>query len=245
MKKMLFKSARNTDKRIFTRDALELPAGETLKITAEVGNVRIVRGTEATVLAVLEQFSSEPNPTSRFKLESPAETELRLTAARVPNGTDARLTVSLPKSLSELTVDVQTGNVEISDITADMLRVKISTGNLKAERTTVKDADLQVDTGNAKICGSVQVSNTMQIICNSGNVDFSMPMDGASLIEYTVDTGNTVLENDVQKAWKHAGTRKGTSQTGTLTYLHTTDAVSGNYKLHIALGNIKFLTETN
>lgn len=230
------------DRFLFDSKTLELPVRDTLKITAEVGEVRVVRGSGDTVRAVLEQFSAQQNPTSRFTLTSVSETELHLSAEPSLSGFSACLTVYVPTALKELTVEVETGEVELEDISADTLTAKVSTGELEVERITAKTAELRVDTGNADIDGSVRVSDTLYVHCACGEVDFELPAGGAKQVQYSVDTGDTELESRVRTDWLHSDIRKGVSQEGTLTYTRQEAAENGSYQIDVAIGNIQFDT---
>ncbi len=230
---------------LFDSKTLELPARDTLKITAEVGEVRLVRGSGDTVRAVLDQFSARSNPNSRFTLSQSSETELRLSAEPSPNGYSARLTVYVPKALTKLTVELETGTVKIEDITADTLTADVATGEIEVERITAKNAQLRVDTGNAEIDSSVCVSDTLRVHCACGEVEFEMPVGGAKLVQYTVDTGNVNIDSKVRADWIHSDIRKGASSEGTLTYTRQETAANGTYQIDVSIGNIEFDAESD
>lgn len=230
---------------LFDSKTLELPARDTLKITAEVGEVHVVRGSGDTVRAVLEQFSARANPTSRFTLSSVSETELRLSAEPTLNGFSARLTVYVPAALKELNVEVETGEAEIEDITADTLTVKVSTGQAEIKRVTAKNAELRVDTGNAEIGSNVRVTDTLYVHCACGEVELDMPVGGAKAVQYSVDTGNVDIDSSVRADWLHSDVRKGASQEGTLSYTRQDTAANGTYQIDVAIGNIQFDAESD
>lgn len=230
---------------LFDSKTLELPARDTLKITAEVGEVHIVRGSGDTVRAVLDQFSARENPTSHFTLSSVGETELHLSAEPTLNGFSARLTVYVPATLKELSVEVETGEAEIEDVSADTLTVKVSTGQAEVKRVTAKNAELRVDTGNAEIDSNVRVTDTLYVHCGCGDVELDMPIGGAKLVQYTVDTGDVELDSSVRTAWLHSDVRKGTSQEGTLSYTLQDTAENGTYQIDVAIGNIQFDAESD
>lgn len=230
---------------LFDSKTLELPARDTLKITAEVGEVHIVRGSGDTVRAVLDQFSARENPTSHFTLSSVGETELHLSAEPTLNGFSARLTVYVPATLKELSVEVETGEAEIEDVSADTLTVKVSTGQLEAKCVTAKNAELRVNTGNAEIDSRVRVTDTLYVHCACGDVELDMPIGGAKLVQYTVDTGDVELDSSVRTAWLHSDVRKGASQEGTLSYTLQDTAENGTYQIDVAIGNIQFDAEAD
>ncbi len=228
---------------LFDSQTVELPAADTLKITAEVGKVCVVRGTGDTVRAVLDQFSVHTHPTSHFTLSSVGDTELRLSAQSSLNGNSARLTVYIPKELSELTVEVETGEAELEDVTADTITADVSTGTVEVKRITAKNVQLRVDTGNAEIDSSVRISETMNVHCACGEVEFEMPVGGAKLVQYSVDTGNVDMDSKVRTDWIHSDTRKGASREGTLTYTRQETAANGTYQIDVSIGNIEFDAE--
>lgn len=230
---------------LFDSKTLELPVTDTLKITAEVGEIRVVRGSGDTVRAVLDQFSARTNPNSRFTLSQISETELRLSAEPSLNGYSARLTVYIPKALTELTVELETGEVKIEDVTADTLTVDISTGEIEVKHITAKNAQLRVDTGNAEIESSVRISDTLNVHCACGEVDFEMPVGGAKLVQYTVNTGNVDMDSKVRTDWIHSDIRKGASQEGTLTYMRQDTAENGTYQIEVSIGSIEFDVESD
>lgn len=229
---------------LFDSKTLELPVSDILKITAEVGSVRIVRGTGDTVHAVLEQFSVRTNPTSRFTLSKDGDTELRLSAESALNGVSARLTVYVPSALSDLSVEVETGEIEVEDVTADIITANVATGNIEMKRVTAKNAQVRVDTGNADIDGSVRVSETMTVHCACGEVEFEMPVGGAKLVQYSVDTGNVETSGNIT-GWKRNSTKNGVSREGTFTYIQQDKAANGTYQIDVSLGNIEFDAESD
>ncbi len=223
---------------LFDSQEVELPAGDTLSLYADCGDIRILRGTGDTVKATLEQYSRRNSPTSKYALETADESTLRLKAQPNLNGVGARLTVYLPQQLTNLNVEVSAGDVRLEDLTADTLHVKLNAGDLDLTRITAKQISLTVDAGDVDIGNGVTASESFTLDCACGDVNFVLPPTVPFTLDYTVQTGDVEIDPSVNQGYIRSANRNGAHCTGSLTRASTDGTAESVIQLYIDLGDL-------
>ncbi len=231
----------DTDNRtlLFNSENVELPAKETLKITADCAEIRVLRGTGETVQVMLEQYSARANPTSKYTLSVLSDTEIHLDAAEDLDGAVANLLVYVPQNLQSLTVENKLGETDFEDITADSLSVHLGTGDLDLRRVTVKTADLRVDLGDVSLDSTVTASESLRLYCACGNVDFKIPASAPFTLRYKVQTGSVDTDDSIPREMIRSVKRAGASFEGELSRASAEGEVGGLYEITMDLGNLE------
>lgn len=231
----------DTDNRtlLFNSESVELPAKETLKITADCAEIRVLCGTGETVEVVLEQYSARANPTTKYTLSVLSDTEIHLDAADDLDGVVASLLVYVPQNLQSLTVENGLGETELEDITADSLSVHLATGDLDLRRVTVKTADLRVELGDVHLENTVTASESLRLYCACGNVDFEIPATAPFTLRYKVQTGNVETDDSIPREMIRSINRAGSTCEGELARASAEGAVGGLYEITAELGNLE------
>lgn len=243
---------------LFDSKEVELSAGDTLFLDVDCGDVRILRGTDDTVKATLEQYSKRNNPTTKYELKVENESTLRLTAQSNTRGVSARLTVYLPQQLSDLRVEVDigdvylenlaadalsvqldTGDLDLKNVTADTLSVKLNTGDLDLERITAKNIALDVKTGDIDIDRSVTASEALTLDCACGDVDFELPETAPFSLEYTVRMGDAEIDSSVRQEYIRSVNRSGAQCEGTLARTASDAETASVITLRIDVGDLE------
>lgn len=237
----------DTDDRaqLFVSERTQFAAGDTLKITAYCGNVRVVRGTGDQVEVVLEQYSARINPTSKYTLSVMEDSEIRLSAASDLDGVAAALTVYVPQPLVSLTVEVDFGEVDIRGVTADTLYVNLAAGDLDLADCTLKNADLHVATGDAELQKTVAVSDSLVLTCDCGDVEMEIPENAPFTLQYAVQTGDAEIDASVPSELLRAVKRNAASCQGELQRTGADGETGGQYTVSVTLGNLEIGTGTD
>ncbi|MGN0571179.1 MAG: DUF4097 family beta strand repeat-containing protein [Candidatus Fimenecus sp.] len=237
----------DTDDRakLFCSESTALAAGDTLNITAQCGNIRILRGTGDKVEVALEQYSDRVNPSPKYTLSILNDNEIQLSAASDLDGVAAVLTVYVPQALAALTVETKLGEVEIRDITVDNLSVTVFTGDLDLKNCTLKTADLCVKTGDIDLKKTVTVAETLRVNCACGDVDIEIPETAPFTLQYTVQTGEAEIEADIPSELLRAVSRNGTTCQGELRRLAADGALGAQYDISVDLGNLEISAGTD
>ena len=172
----------DTDERenLFSSEGTLLEAVDSLKITANCGEVRVLQGTGEQVEVSLEQYSSRVNPSPKYVLSVPQPGEIQLSAASDLDGVAAVLTVYVPKALTALTIDVRYGSVEVRDISAERMAVTLDAGDLDLAGCTLTTAELRVNTGD------IDIENTVTVTVNTDEETV-----GAALVALNLVSGST------------------------------------------------------
>lgn len=248
----------NGREHLFNSEELELPAGETLSVYADCGDIRILRGTGDTVKVTLEQFSKQQNPTTKYQMTAENDTTLRLTAQSGLKGTLARMTVYLPQHLTNLYVEVGVGDVylenlaadalsvqldagdlDLQSVTADTLSVKLNTGDLDLARITAKNITLDVKTGDIDVDRSVTAREALTLDCARGDVDFELPETAPFSLEYTVRIGDAEIDSSVRQEYIRSVNRSGAQCAGTLARTDSDAGAASAITLRIDVGDLE------
>lgn len=224
---------------LFNSESAQLPAKDTLKITADCAEIRVLRGTGETVEVVLEQYSARTNPTTKYTLSVLSDTEIHLDAADDLDGVVANLLVYVPQHLQNLTVENELGETDFEDITADNLTVHLGTGDLELRRVTVKTADLRVELGDAHLENTVTASESLRLTCACGNVEFEIPATAPFTLRYKVQTGNVETDDSIPREMIRSVNRAGATCEGELARASADGAVGGLYEITADLGNLE------
>lgn len=236
---MYGESIADTDNRLFSSESVELPAIDTLKITADCAAIRVLRGTGETVKVVLEQYSVRANPTSKYTVSVLNDTEIHIAAAQDLDGVVANLLVYVPQHLQSLTVENKLGETELDDITADSLSVHLGTGDLDLTRVTVKTADLRVELGDVSLDGTVTASESLRLNCACGNVDFEIPASAPFTLRYKVQTGSVDTDDSIPREMIRSVKRAGAACEGELARASADAVAGGLYEITVDLGNLE------
>jgi len=231
----------DTDNRtfLFSSESVELPAKDTLKITADCAEIRVLRGTGETVKVVLEQYSARANPVSKYTLSVLNDTEIHLAAADDLVGVVAGLLVYVPQHLQSLTVENKLGETDFEDITADSLSVHLGTGDLDLCRVTVKTADLRVDLGDVSLDSTVTASERLCLNCACGNVEFEIPVSAPFTLRYKVQTGSVETDDSIPREMIRSVKRAGVACEGELARASADAVAGGLYEITVDLGNLE------
>lgn len=234
----------DTDERenLFSGEGTLLEAVDSLKITANCGEVRVLQGTGEQVEVSLEQYSSRVNPSPKYVLSVPQPGEIQLSAASDLDGVAAVLTVYVPKALTALTVDVRYGSVEVRDISAERMAVTLDAGDLDLAGCTLTTAELRVNTGDIEIEKNVTVTESLCVDCACGDVDIEIPETAPFTMQYTVQTGNAEIEAEIPSELIRTVTRKNSSCQGALQRAGTDGATGAQYTVSVNLGNLEIGT---
>lgn len=225
--------------RLFASESVEISAVDSLKITAPCGNVRIRRGTGEKIAVTLEQYSARVNPSSKYTVTIPQDGEIQLSAASDVSGVAAVLTVYVPQPLKTLTVDAQLGEVDICDITAEMLTVHLSTGDLDLAACTLNHANLRVTTGNIDIKNTVSVTEKLVLDCACGDAELELPATAPFTLRYTVQTGDVELPPDLPREWTRSVQQNGASCKGEIQHAGADGETGGLFEVTLHLGNLE------
>lgn len=231
----------DTDERknLFSSEGTLLEAVDSLKITANCGEVRVLQGTGEQVEVSLEQYSTRVNPSPKYVLSVPQPGEIQLSAASDLDGVAAVLTVYVPKVLTALTVEVRYGSVEVRDISADRMAVTLDAGDLDLAGCTLTTADLRVNTGDIDIKKSVTVTESLCVDCACGDVNIEIPETAPFTMQYTVQTGNAEIESEIPSELLRTVTRKNSSCQGELQRAGADGTTGGQYDISVNLGNLE------
>ena len=234
----------DTDDRtqLFSSEGTELSVCDTLKITAQCGNIRVLRGTGDKVEVSLEQYSGSVNPSPKYTLSVPNNGEIHLSAASNLDGVAAVLTVYVPQSLTALTVESGYGEVDIEDVTAETLHVTLSAGDLDLAGCTLKTADLCVNTGDVDIKRTVTVSESLKLTCACGDADIEIPETAPFTLQYAVQTGDAEIEARIPSEMLRSVKRNGASCQGELQRRAANGEIGGQYDITVTLGNLEIGT---
>lgn len=237
----------DTDERenLFSSEGTLLDAVDSLKITANCGEVRVLQGTGEQVEVSLEQYSSRVNPSPKYVLSVPQPGEFQLSAASDLDGVAAVLTVYVPKALTALTVEVRYGSVEIRDISAERMAVTLDAGDLDLAGCTLTTADLRVNTGDIEIEKTVTVTESLCVDCACGDVDIEIPETAPFTMQYTVQTGNAEIEAEIPSELLRTVTRKNSSCQGELQRAGADGTAGAQYDISVNLGNLEIGTGTD
>ncbi|MGN0562348.1 MAG: DUF4097 family beta strand repeat-containing protein [Candidatus Fimenecus sp.] len=237
----------DTDERenLFSSEGTLLDAVDSLKITANCGEVRVLQGTGEQVEVSLEQYSSRVNPSPKYVLSVPQPGEIQLSAASDLDGVAAVLTVYVPKALTALTVEVRYGSVEIRDISVDRMDITLDAGDLDLAGCTLTTADLRVNTGDIEIEKTVTVTESLCVDCACGDVDIEIPETAPFTMQYTVQTGNAEIEAEIPSELLRTVTRKNSSCQGELQRAGTDGTAGAQYDISVNLGNLEIGTGTD
>lgn len=237
----------DTDERenLFSSEGTLLDAVDSLKITANCGEVRVLQGTGEQVEVSLEQYSSRVNPSPKYVLSVPQPGEIQLSAASDLDGVAAVLTVYVPKALTALTVEVRYGSVEIRDISAERMAVTLDAGDLDLAGCTLTTADLRVNTGDIEIEKTVTVTESLCVDCACGDVDIEIPETAPFTMQYTVQTGNAEIEAEIPSELLRTVTRKNSSCQGELQRAGADGTAGAQYDISVNLGNLEIGTGTD
>lgn len=230
---------------LFSSESVELPAKDTLQITADCAKIHILRGTGETVEVVLEQYSARANPTSKYTLSVANDTEIHLSAASELDGAVANLLVYVPQTLQNLSVENKLGETDIEGITADNLSVHLYTGDLDLHRVTVKTADLRVDLGDVDLDSFVTVGESLRLDCACGNVDFNIPASAPFTLLYKVQTGNIETDESIPREMIRSVKRTGSTCEGELSRTSANGNAGGQYAITVELGNLEIDANTD
>ena len=225
--------------RLFASESVEISAVDSLKITAPCGNVRIRRGTGEKIAVTLEQYSARVNPSSKYTVTIPQDGEIQLSAASDVSGVSAVLTVYVPQPLKTLTVDAQLGEVDICDITAEMLTVHLSTGDLDLAACTLNQANLRVTTGNIELKNTVSVAEKLVLDCACGDAELELPATAPFTLRYTVQTGDVELPPDLPREWTRSVQQNGASCKGEIQHAGADGETGGLFEVTLNLGNLE------
>ncbi len=234
----------DTDERenLFSGEGTLLEAVDSLKITANCGEVRVLQGTGEQVEVSLEQYSSRVNPSPKYVLSVPQPGEIQLSAASDLDGVAAVLTVYVPKALTALTIDVRYGSVEVRDISVGRLAVTLDAGDLDLAGCTLTTAELRVNTGDIEIEKNVTVTESLCVDCACGDVGIEIPETAPFTMQYTVQTGNAEIEAEIPSELIRTVTRKNSSCQGALQRASTDVATGVQYTVSVNLGNLEIGT---
>lgn len=234
----------DTDERenLFSGEGTLLEAVDSLKITANCGEVRVLQGTGEQVEVSLEQYSSRVNPSPKYVLSVPQPGEIQLSAASDLDGVAAVLTVYVPKALTALTIDVRYGSVEVRDISVGRLAVTLDAGDLDLAGCTLTTAELRVNTGDIEIEKNVTVTESLCVDCACGDVGIEIPETAPFTMQYTVQTGNAEIEAEIPSELIRTVTRKNSSCQGALQRASTDGATGVQYTVSVNLGNLEIGT---
>ncbi len=234
----------DTDERenLFSSEGTLLEAVDSLKITANCGEVRVLQGTGEQVEVSLEQYSSRVNPSPKYVLSVPQPGEIQLSAASDLDGVAAVLTVYVPKALTALTIDVRYGSVEVRDISAERMAVTLDAGDLDLAGCTLTTAELRVNTGDIEIEKNVTVTESLCVDCACGDVGIEIPETAPFTMQYTVQTGNAEIEAEIPSELIRTVTRKNSSCQGALQRASTDGATGVQYTVSVNLGNLEIGT---
>lgn len=224
---------------LFASESVEISAVDTLKITAPCGNVRVRRGTGEKITVTLEQYSARVNASSKYTVTIPQDGEIQLSAASDISGVAAVLTVYVPQPLAALTVDAQLGEVDIRDITAEVLTVNLSTGDLDLAACTLNNANLRVSTGDIDIKNTVSVAEKLVLDCACGDADLELPATAPFTLRYTVQTGDVELQTELPSEWTRSVQRNGVSCKGEIQHTGADGETGGLYEVTLNLGNLE------
>lgn len=234
----------DTDERenLFSSEGTLLEAVDSLKITANCGEVRVLQGAGEQVEVSLEQYSSRVNPSPKYVLSVPQPGEIQLSAASDLDGVAAVLTVYVPKALTALTIDVRYGSVEVRDISAERMAVTLDAGDLDLAGCTLTTAELRVNTGDIEIEKNVTVTESLCVDCACGDVGIEIPETAPFTMQYTVQTGNAEIEAEIPSELIRTVTRKNSSCQGALQRASTDGATGVQYTVSVNLGNLEIGT---
>ena len=234
----------DTDERenLFSSEGTLLEAVDSLKITANCGEVRVLQGTGEQVEVSLEQYSSRVNPSPKYVLSVPQPGEIQLSAASDLDGVAAVLTVYVPKALTALTIDVRYGSVEVRDISAERRAVTFDAGDVELAGCTLTTAELRVNTGDIDIENTVTVTESLCVDCAFGDVDIEIPETAPFTMQYAVQTGNAEIEAEIPSELIRTVTRKNSSCQGALQRASTDGATGVQYTVSVNLGNLEIGT---
>ena len=149
------------------------------------------------------------------------------------------MTVYVPQPLKTLTVDAQLGEVDICDITAEMLTVHLSTGDLDLAACTLNQANLRVTTGNIDIKNTVSVAEKLVLDCACGDAELELPATAPFTLRYTVQTGDVELPPDLPRAWTRSVQQNGASCKGEIQHAGADGETGGLFEVTLNLGNLE------
>lgn len=218
----------------------ELPAGASLSVLADCGNVRIMRDSGTTVRATLEQTTTHRSGKAMFTLTAEENNTLRLSSTQknFRHGVKATLTVYIPAELTELYVETRVGNVELEDLHLDTLHVEVATGNLEMAHITAKQISAKVDLGQADLDRDVTASELLTVDCSCGNIAYCLPASTPFSLDYKVQTGNAQIDNDVSSGYTLSSTRQGVGCEGSISRI-TELGTPSTITLKVGTGNIE------
>lgn len=225
--------------------SVELPAGTSLSVLVDCGNVRIVSDSGSTVRATLRQTTTHRSDKPLFDLTMEDDNNtLRVstTQKNIRHGVKATLTVYVPSALAELYVETDVGNVELTDLRLDTLRVAVATGNLEMEHITAKQISAEVSLGEAEIGRDVIASESLIVDCSCGNIEFCLPALSPFSLDYKVQTGNAQIENAVSNSCTVSSARHGVGCEGSIWYMADSENVT-TITLKVGTGNIEIETD--
>lgn len=170
------------------------PEGEitSLTVDAAIGDVRIKTGSDFSVdYNIYEQLV--PTVTvddGVLKVKSEAE-RLNLTGINLPK--DLYIIITIPEDFrfEKVSLDLDAGNMNIKNLSADSLRLDVDAGNIKMEDVEAGEVTADVDAANFEVTDLTTDRFTVDI--DAGNLDIR-----DSYIDYIyadVDMGNVESHN--------------------------------------------------